>query len=192
MSAGRRLILLLRKNETAQSIAIAMSVASLIIGLVVLFLEWPVNEFRAIADLNYSTIDYDKVTCLSIDSHRVIYNGKDYPDPALAKSIANILSIKRVLPDATYSECPWKFFVVVVPGTTSDMFDGFLPAQYLISVGICERINDEQVNPGNCVNKNVYVFNWSVKPHDLFRIGLTALRPETQDMEVFKVKANDG
>jgi hypothetical protein len=116
-------------------------------------------------------------------------NRKDYFDPALAKSIADTLSIKRILLDAAYSECPWTFFAVVVPGTTSGMFDGFFPAQYLVSVGICERTDDKNVNPNKCVNKNVYVFNWRVKPHDLFRIGITALKPETKDKKEFIVRA---
>ena len=191
MPAGRRLVLLLRKNETAQSIAIAISVASSIVGLVVLFLEWPVDEFRAIPHLAYSTISYDKVDCLSINSQSVTIEGQRYSDPSLAKSITDILSIKSVLFGATFSQCPWSFFANIVPGTDFVVHDGILPAQYLVSVGICQRIDDRHVNPGNCLNKNVYVFNWRVKPHDLFRIGLTALRPETQDKEEFRVKAHD-
>jgi hypothetical protein len=191
MQPVRQSLLLLRKNETLQSIAIAISVTALVIGLVVLFLEWPPSEFRAAASTNYSTIDYEKVTCLSINSQRVTIEGRRYSDPLLAKSMTDILSIKRILLDAAYSECPWDFFVVVSPGTDFAVLDGVLPAHYTMAIGVCERTSDGRPNASNCVNKDVYVFNWRVKPHDLFRIGLVGLRPETKEKEEFKVKAQD-
>lgn len=191
MPGIERLALLLRNNEKAQSIAIAMSVAGLVIGLVFIILEWPSYEFRATAFTNYSTIAYDKVICVSIGPHDLRVGAEDIPDPKLAKSITDVLSIKSVLLDAAYSQCPWVFFVEAVPGSVSAVRDGVLPAQYLIAVGICERINDSRVNPNKCLNKNVYVFNWSVKPHDLFRIAIVGLKPGTKDAEEFRVKANN-
>jgi hypothetical protein len=190
MQPIRGLLLLLRNNETAQSIAIAISVTAAVIGLVVLFLEWPADEFRAAASTNYSTIEYDKVTCVSIGPHDLRVGGKDVPDPKLAKFIAEVLSIKSVLFDATYSQCSWLFFVEAVPGSISAR-GGILPAQYLMAVGICQRINDSHVDPNKCLNKNVYVFNWRVKPHDLFRIAVVGLKPETADDEPFTVKVAD-
>jgi hypothetical protein len=191
MQPIRRLLFLLKNNETAQSIAIALSVAGFLIGLAVLFLGWPVDEFRAAASTNYSTIDYDKVNCVSIGPHDLRVGGKDIPDPKLAKSIVDVLSIKSILSSATYSQCPWTLYVNVVPGMTFDVSDGLLPAQYLVSVGICQRTDDGHVNPNKCLNKDVYVFNWRVEPHDLFRIGLFGLKPETKEEEEFKVKAHD-
>jgi hypothetical protein len=96
MLPGQRLLLLLRNNETAQSIAIAISVASLLIGLVFLFLEWPPSEIRAAAITNFSTIDYGSVTCVSIASRDLTVEGKETPDRKVAKWIADILSIKTV------------------------------------------------------------------------------------------------
>jgi hypothetical protein len=191
MPVGRWLFLLLRNNETAQSVAIAISVASVIIGLFVLFLEWPASEIRAVAFTNYSTIDYNKVTCVSITPRGPTVEGKEIPDPKIPKLIADILSFKTVLAKAPYAACPWDFFINVAPGTDFAIHDGLLPAQYLVSVGICERIDDRRVNPSKCLNKNIYVFNWRVPPHDLFRAGLAGLKPETKDEEEFKVKAHD-
>lgn len=191
MRPTQRLLFLLRKNETAQSVAIALSVASLLIGLVVLFLEWPVDEFRAIAAVNYSTIDYDKVTCLSINSQRVTIEGRRYSDPSLAKSMADILSIKPVLVDATYSECPWTISADILPGDLVRVFDGVLPAQYEVHVVICERTDNGRPSTSKCLSKSVYVFNWRVKPHDLLRIGIVGLRPERKEWEEFKVRAKD-
>jgi hypothetical protein len=187
----QRLLSLLRENETAQSIAIAISVTVTVIGLVILLLEWPPSEFRAVTSTNYSTIDYEKVTCVSIGPHDLRVGGKDIPDPKLAKFIAEALSIKSVLFDATYSQCPWLFFVEAVPGSISAAGGGILPAQYLMAVGICQRIDDGHVDLNRCLKKNVYVFNWRVTPHDLFRVAVVGLKPETMDHEPFTVKVAD-
>ena len=191
MPAVRRLFMLLKHNETVQSIAIAISVTATMIGLVVLFLEWPPDEFRAAASTNYSTIEYDKITCVSIGPHDLRVGGKDIPDPKLAKFIVEVLSIESVLFDAAYLQRSWLFFVEAVPGSVSAVRGGILPAQYLMAVGICQRINDSHVDPNKCVNKNVYVFNWRVKPHDLFRIAVVGLKPETANEEIFTVKVAD-
>ena len=81
MPVGRRLFLLLRNNETAQSIAIAIPVPSVIIGLFVLFLEWPASEIRAVAFTNYSTIDYNNVTCVSITPRGPTVEARRFPIP---------------------------------------------------------------------------------------------------------------
>jgi hypothetical protein len=127
MQLARRLFLLLRNNETAQSIAIAFSVTTLVIGFVVLFLEWPVDEFRAISIMNYSEIDYGKITCLSINSQRVTIEGRRHSDPSLAKSMSDILSIKPVLVDATYSECPWIVYADIIPDDWFAFSTAFYP-----------------------------------------------------------------
>jgi hypothetical protein len=191
MSLRQRLFFLLKNNETAQSIAIALSVAGFLIGLIILFLEWPPSEVRAAASLNYSTIDYGKVTCVSIAQHQVTIEGKDIQDPKLAKSITDILSIRTVLFDAPYSQCPWSFFINMVPGTEFAVRNGLLPAQYLISIDICERTDERHVDTNKCLSKNVYVFNWRANPHDLFRAALIGLKPETADDELFTLKVAD-
>lgn len=191
MRAGQRLFSLLRENETAQSIAIAMSVAGLVVGLVVLFLEWPVDEYRAITTVNYSKINYGQVTCLSINSQRVTIEGKPYWDPMLAQSMTDILPIKPILLDAAYSECPWEFSADISPGTLIDAYDGLVHVQYLVTAKICRRADDGRSNLSSCLSKSVFVFNWRVKPHDLFRIALVGLRPDTKEDEEFRVKASD-
>jgi hypothetical protein len=191
MLPGQRLLLLLRNNETAQSIAIAISVASLLIGLVFLFLEWPPSEIRAAAITNFSTIDYGSVTCVSIASRDLTVEGKETPDRKVAKWIADILSIKTVFFNAPYAACPWAFSINIAPGTDFAIHDGLLPAQYLVSVGICERINDRHMDPNKCLSKNVYVFNWRARPHDLFMVGIIGLRPETRNMEMITMKVDD-
>jgi len=144
-----------------------------------------------VASTNYSTIEYDKVACVSIGPHDLRVEGKDSPDPKLADSIATVLSIKSVLFGATSSQCSWVFFVEAVPGPISAVRHGIVPAQYLIAVGICERIDDSRVDPNKCLNKNVYVFNRRLKPHDLFRIAVVGLKPDTKEKQVFTVRAND-
>jgi hypothetical protein len=187
-NAVARLAILLAKNEAIQITAIVMFVAGVIAGLVFLVLEKSSDELLAAVSTNYSTIDYGKVACVSIAPNQVTVEGAATPDPKLAESITDILSIKTVLFDAGYAECPWDFFVNVAPGTTFAIRDGFLPAQYLVSVGICERTDDKHVNPNNCLSKNVWVFNWRAKPHDLFRVGLIGLRPDTPEMEQIRMR----
>lgn len=189
MRPGHRLLVLL--NAFAWRIVIAISFLALLIGLVVLSLEWPPSEIRAAASLNYSTIDYAKVTCVSIAPHHVIVEGRNTPDPRLAKLITDILSIKTVLFDASYSECPWDFFINVTPGTVYGVRNGFVLAQYLMAVGICERTDDRHVDANKCLSKNVYVFNWRATPHDLFKVGIIGLKPETPDKKLIRMKADN-
>src|SRR5579859_649516 len=128
-----RSFFLLRESRALQIIAQAVFVAILVVGLIFVILRQP-DELLAAASLNFSTIDYSKVTCVSIAPDGVTVEGKDTPDPKLAKSIADILSIKTVLFDAAYSECPWDFSVNVAPGPLAGIHYGLLPAQYLVSV----------------------------------------------------------
>jgi hypothetical protein len=174
----------------ALQIIAAVLVASLI-GLIFVILKLYPDELLATASLNYSTIDYDKVTCVSIAPDGLTVEGKDTPDPKLAKSVVDTLSIRTVLFGAPYSECPWDLFVNIAPGPLLGIRHGLLPAQYLVSAGICERTGDVHVNPNKCLSKNIYVFNWRAKPHDLFRIGLIGLRPETPDMEEIRMRTDD-
>jgi hypothetical protein len=178
-------------GKALRAIIAAVFVASAVAGLIVVMLALYPYELLATASLNYSTIDYAKVTCVSIGPHRVTVEGKDVPDPTLAKSIADFLAIRTVLFGAPYSECPWDFSVNVAPGPIIAVRYGLLPAEYLVSVAICERTGDVHVNPNKCLSKNVYVFNWRAKPHDLFRIGIIGLKPQAPDMEEIRMRADD-
>jgi transposase len=189
MRPGHRLLVLL--NAIAWRIVIAISFLALLIGLGLLYLEWPPSEIRAAASLNYSTIDYAKVTCVSIVPHQVVVEGKEATDPRLAKLITDDLSIKSVLFDAPYSQCPWDFFINITAGTEYSVRNGFSPAQYVIAVGICERTDDTHPNSDHCLNKNVYVFNWRANLHDLFRVAILGLRPETPNMKLITMKVGD-
>ena len=184
-----RWLFLLRKSATPSIITLAVVGLGLTVGLVFLRLDRGPDEFLAVAALNYSTINYDKVNCLSIDPHKVVFDGTEYSDPELPESISNVLSIKNVLSNADFATCPWGFFVTAVPGTIFAVRYGVRPAMYLVSIGICERRADGRLNPDKCVNKNVYVFNWRVAPHELFSIGLIGLsRLQTEEWEAFKVR----
>lgn len=188
MQSGYRLLFAL--NAIAWRIVIAISLLALLIGLAVVSLEWPPSEIRAAASLNYSRIDYTRVTCVSIVPHQVIVEGKETADPRLAKLITEILSIKTVV-DASYSECPWDFFINITAGTEFSIRNGFSLAQYAIAVGICERTDDTHPNSDHCLNKNVYVFNWRVRLHDLFRVAILGLKPETPSMKLITMKADN-
>jgi hypothetical protein len=175
-----------RKSKAFWSIGIVLLV-SLIAALVFWLLDREPDEFLAAVSLNYSTIPLEKVGCLSIDPHKVVFDGKDYSDPKLVESILDILSIRTVLSDADYATCPWGFFATAVPKTIFAVRYGILPANYLVSVGICERTPDGRMDPNRCINKNVYIFNWRVQPHELFSIGLMGLkRPQASKWEVFQ------
>lgn len=155
------------------------------------FLAWSLDRdpdrFQAVASLNYSTIRFDQVACLSIDPHKVVFDKKDYSDPELVKSIANILSIKTLLFNADYATCPWGLTAVVVPGTIFAVRYGVWPARYLVSVAICERTATGSLNPDKCISKNIYVFNWRAKPQELFTLGLIGLvRPQASEWEAFE------
>jgi hypothetical protein len=184
-----RWLFLLRKSTTSSIITLAVAGFGLTVGLV-FFFYLDTDEFLAVVSLRYSTINYEKVNCLSIDPHKVVVDGAEYADPELPESISNVLSIRNVLSNADFATCPWGFFVTAVPGTIFAVRYGVRPALYLVSIGICERRADGRLNPDKCVNKNVYVFNWRVAPHELFSIGLIGLsRPQTEEWEAFKVGA---
>ena len=177
------------ENKRLQHIATALLSGGLVVGVILAALEKYLDEVVAAASTNYSTIDYSKITCVSIGPHRLTHEGKDTPDPKLAKSITDILSIKTVLYDASYSECPWDFSINVTSGGLGIHYGAVSP-EYSLSVRICERIDDHRVDGDKCLSKNVYVFSTFVRLHDLFRIGLIGLKPETPDMRPITMRAN--
>jgi hypothetical protein len=179
---------LLRKSKAFWSVT-AVFLVGLVVGLVVWGVDPDPNQFTAAAALNYSTIRIDRVSCLSIDPHKVVFDKKDYSDPKLVETIVDILSIKTVLFNADYATCPWSFSVTVVPKTIFAVrYDGQF-ARYLVSVAICDRFVDGSINPNKCVNKNIYVFNPRVEPHELFSLALVGLaRPQASKWEVFQSK----
>jgi hypothetical protein len=77
------------------------------IGLAVWAFDQYPTRILATSSLNYSTINFDEVNCLSIDPHKIHFDGREYSDPHRVVSIADILSVKDVLFDAEYTTCPW-------------------------------------------------------------------------------------
>jgi len=147
------------------------------------------NEFWAVASKNQSAIDLYGVSCLSVDSQKVVFDRKDYSDPKLLEAIVGTLPIKNVLFNVDYGTCPLGFFVTVVPGQVSAVRYQGLVAEYLVSIGVCERTSNGRMNPNRCTDKNIYVFNPRVEPHELFALALVGLaKPQTDEWEVFKVR----
>jgi hypothetical protein len=147
------------------------------------------TEYMAAASQNQSAVRIDRVGCLSIRPHQVVFDRKDYSDPKLVEAIVEILSIKTVLFNADYATCPWDFFVTGIPGTGFAVRYYGQPARYLVSIGICERFANGSVNPDKCFDKNIYVFNPRVEPHELFSIALVGLaRPQAREWEMFQSK----
>ena len=178
----------LRKNKFFWSITFAV-LAGLIVGLMVWKDDTDSKQFRAVVSLGDSGVRIYGVSCLSIDQHRVIFDRKDYSDPTLVEAIVDILAIKTVVFNADYGICPWGFFVTVVPGLEPAVRLDGQPARFLISTGICMRTQSGTLNPSKCLNKNVYVFNADVGPHELFSIALVGLaRSQSNKREMFQGK----
>jgi hypothetical protein len=167
--------------------------AVLLVGVSIGLAAWGVDanpkQFLAAAALNDSAVRIDGVSCLSIGPHGVVFDQKDYSDPQLVDAIVETLAIKTVLFDADFKTCPWGFFVTVVPGLVSAVRFGAQSARYLVSIGICERTIDGTLNPSKCLDKNVYVFNPNVGPHELFAVALVGLaKSQSNEWEVFQSK----
>jgi len=161
----------------------------LVVGLVVWGVDPDPNQFLAAVSLNYSTVRIDDVSCLSIDPHKVVFDQKDYWDPKLVEAIVDTLSINPVLFNADYATCPWGFFVTVVPRTIPAVRYNGQFARYLVSIGVCERTLNGSMNPNKCINKNIYVFNPRVEPHELFSLALVGLaKPQASKFEAFQSK----
>jgi len=179
---------LLKKSKAFWSGAIVLLVG-LVVGLVVWGVDPDPNQFLAAVSLNYSTVRIDDVSCLSIDPHKVVFDQKDYWDPKLVEAIVDTLSINPVLFNADYATCPWGFFVTVVPRTIPAVRYNGQFARYLVSIGVCERTLNGSMNPNKCINKNIYVFNPRVEPHELFSLALVGLaKPQASKFEAFQSK----
>lgn len=134
-----------------------------------------------------SEIRIEGINCLSVTSSRVVFDRKEYWDPQLVDAISTAFSIKSILVDADYAACPYGFFETVVPGAIPAVRYHERSAQYLISLGICQRRADGSMNPSKCVTKNVYVFDATVEPSQLFRLGLAGLaKPQAEKWNVFQ------
>ena len=188
-----QMLSLMKKRPILWSIA-ALLLIGLSAGLASLISYLGRDAFVAVASLGYSTIPMDKVDCVSIDSHVVLFDGKDYSDPKLAGSVARITGIRKVFWDADYSTCHWGLAVVTSsPEIIVPVRYFFLPANYRVAVGLCERRTDGKMNSGNCVSKNIYIFNWfnwRMEPHDLFSVALVGLtKQQTNKWERFEIGA---
>jgi hypothetical protein len=150
------------------------------------FDQYP-TQIQATSALNYSTINFNEVNCLSIDPHKINFDRREYSDPHLVESIADILSVKDILFDAEYTTCPWGLIETVVPKIVYAVRHGVWPAQYLVSAAVCERTANGRLDSDKCLSTNVYVFNWRTKPHELLSIALVGLtRSMTQDWKLFE------
>ena len=179
-------LLALRKSKALWSVAV-VTVAVLVVASAALRDDGLPGKLRAAVSQSSSDIRIYGLRCLSVDPHNVVVDQKQYSDPRLVETIVDILSIKTVLLEADNMTCPWGFFVTVVPGLVSAVRLHGEPARYLVSIGVCERKPGGALNPGKCLNKNVYVFNSDVEPHGLLSVALVGLaRSQTQAWEVFQ------
>jgi hypothetical protein len=145
------------------------------------------DKLVAAVATNQNRITVGWLSCLSVDAHKLVYAERDYWDDSLLGEIADKLAVKVVLANADYAACRWGFFATVVPGAIRALRYNGDAAQYLISIGVCERTVDGSMNASECVDKNVYVFNQRVTPHDLFSVALVGLaKSQTAEWEVFK------
>jgi hypothetical protein len=140
------------------------------------------GDYLAVAAQNGHELRVRDFNCVSIRSSQVVYNQKNYNDPGFAHAVANVLSIENVYSDADAATCPWGLFVTGISGPIFAVRYNLWPALYLVSIGICERRNNERVDPDRCLSKNVYVFNRNVEPEKLFSLALKGLTTQ-QDTE---------
>src|SRR6516164_4971410 len=165
----------------------SLLVVGFVMALYVLGVGSERNKLVAAVAINQKRISVNLLSCLSIRSRDVVFDRKEYWDLRLAGEIANKLSVKAVLPNADYEACRWGVFATVVPGEVRAVTYNGEVAQYLVSIGVCERAVDGSMNPNECVNKNVYVFNQSVEPRDLFSLALVGLaKSQADEWETFK------
>jgi hypothetical protein len=161
----------------------------LIGGLFIWGIDPDPSNFVAVAAADHPRIPIDRVSCLAIGPHDVVYDRKAYLDPGLPEAIGNALSIRTVLPGADCWACRWGFDFTVVPKVEHSVAYYGLPAQYLVSVAICERFLNGRMNPSKCVSKNIYVFTPRVAPHDLLLIALDGMAKKQKDeWELFRRK----
>jgi hypothetical protein len=177
---------LLAKIKLCWFVATLFYLGSIAVPSVRAFEQYP-TQIQATSFLNFATIDFSKVNCLSIDVHKIHLDGKEYSDPDLTKTAADILSLTNVQINADYTTCAWGLVETIVPETIYAVRHGLWPAHYLIAAAICERTANDHLDPDKCLNTNVYVFNRSAKPHELLSIGLIGLTRSTkQDGEFFE------
>jgi hypothetical protein len=162
----------------------------LAVGLIVGTVVWGVDtdpaRYLAASSWHDWTVRLETVNCVSIRSAK--YDRKPHAERDLAEAVTDILKIKTVLLDANDTMCPWGLDANVVPGIDTAISYNGLWSRYLVSMGICEKEADGQLNPNRCLNKNIYVFTPRVSPHNLFRIGLVGLaKSQARKFEPFQV-----
>jgi hypothetical protein len=174
------------KSEISWGVFAVLSVGLLVAFAARNFSTDP-TKIQVAASVNSSDILVDGLRCLSIDPRKVIVDEKNYSEPNLVETIGKILPVRAVLFDADVGTCPWGFFATVVTGRVSAVRLHGQPAEYLVSIGICERTPNRTLYPGNCTNKNIYVFNSGVAPHELLVTALAGLaKSQAKDWEVFQ------
>jgi hypothetical protein len=190
---GWRLSSLSKSNEF-WGLAAVLSIGFALI-IMLLGNEAKSNQFLGAASRLQTYVSIASISCLSIEPHKVVFDRKEYWNPKLPEEIVDRLGIKTVLLNADYAACPWSFFATVVPGTVPAVRYNDQAAQYLVSIGICQRNLDGSINPNKCLTKNIYVFNSGLvlysrpDPIELFSLALDGLAsPQTNNWEMFKNK----
>jgi hypothetical protein len=147
------------------------------------------TDYRAAASQNQVKVLIGEVSCVSIDTRKIIFDEKKFSDPGLPDAITNVLSIKDVFLDADVARCPWSFGITGISRWNYNVTYGGEFSRYLASISICQRNSDGQVNINKCLSKNIYVFNRNVEPHKLFVVALTGLaRVQGTEWEAYQIE----
>ncbi|OJU24284.1 MAG: hypothetical protein BGN91_06120 [Nitrobacter sp. 62-13] len=126
--------------------------------------------------LNQSKIAMTQVSCLSIDPHKIRFNGAEYDTSKVMKLIDEVFSIQPTLLESEQVACPWVFAATIVKNANFGVKHNGRPAKYLVSVDVCASRPGKQVlDPNWCLSKNVYVFGSPLPVPTLFKLGLIGL-----------------
>ncbi len=162
--------------------------ACVAVWALVMYLPDDAPTYLAVASEGQTELRLNEVTCVSIDSRRVVYDTKKYIDSKLPEAITDVLAIKNVFLDADAAICPWSFDITGIPGMNFNVAYGQKFTHYVVSVAICERTSDEPTNSDKCRSKEIYIFNRQVEPHKQFLLALVGLaRVQTTEWDVFEV-----
>lgn len=161
-------------------ITVAFTVASLVMFVSMSTQNAPSSPLAAAYQLQ-TYLNLNNISCVSIDPYKIVFDRKSYWDADLIDEIKSKLLLKSVLINEDYKACQAGFFATVVPGEESAVRYNGLPAQYLISIGICERNSDGSMKPSACLTKNIYVFDPRLDPRRLFSIAIIGLAAPQHD-----------
>lgn len=174
-------------NRIALGLVIALLAVGVPVGCFLHGTDPDPRHFIAISSPGEAAFYVTDLRCVSVD--RVTYDGKEFSDPELSDTVAEILGTKTVLFNASQEECPWGLHLGVLSGLDPHIGYNGLFSRFHVSVHMCERTADRRAKPGRCTSKEIYVLTPRVAPHDLFRIALSGLRrPYVSKDELFQVE----